>query len=81
MLFLLEHLLQSHRDNAAVQALENVAGALKTTLGVDLVHVGRIPVRDVLHHELNADVAQILVHGPVSGVVSQRQIERVEARF
>ena len=39
----------------------------------------RMLVRDVLHHELDADVPQILVRGPVSGVVSQRQIERVVA--
>src|SRR5262245_21674218 len=80
ILCLLERLLQSHRDHAAVQALGDVTSTLKTALGGNLVRVGCSLIRDVLHHQLDADIAQILVRGPVSGAVSQRQIERVVAR-
>ena len=37
---LLERLLQTHRDHAAEQALENVAGTRETTAGGDLVLIG-----------------------------------------
>src|SRR5262245_52524745 len=75
--FLLERLLQSHRAHAAEQVLEDVAGTRKTATGSNLVFVGCMLIHDVLHHDRNADVPQVLVRGPVSGAVSQRQIERV----
>src|SRR5262245_10227188 len=81
MLLLLELLLYSHRDHAAEEALETVAGTRETASGGNLVLVGCMLIEDVLHHDRNADVPQVLVRGPVSGVVSQRQIERVEARL
>ena len=81
VLFLLERLLQSHRDHAAEQALDDVAGTRKTASGGDPVLVGCSLVHDVLHHDLDADVPQVLVRGPVSGVVAERQIERVVARL
>src|ERR1700752_1044368 len=64
MVFLLEPLLQSHRDHATEQTLEDVAGTRKTATCGDLIFVGCSLIRDVLYDDLDTDVPQVLVRGP-----------------
>ena len=51
-LFLLERFLQSHRDQAAVQALGDVTTTLKTALACNLVGVACWPTRNVRYCDM-----------------------------
>ena len=53
------------RDGASLEAAQDIAGTRVAAAGADAIAVGRSPIHDVLHHKLDADVAEILVRRPV----------------
>src|ERR1700730_15367421 len=69
---------QDHRYGAALIALENVECSGVTAPGADPVLERRQPIQDILHHQLYADLFEIIIDRIVSGIVAEREIECVK---
>ena len=63
-------LLQPQGNDASVLAVEQIASARIPAAGGYSVLVRSVPIRDVLHHDLDGNVPQILAGWSVTGVIA-----------
>src|SRR5258708_37132814 len=72
---------QDERNRAPSIVLQNIERGRVSAAGADPVLERWDLVRNVLHHELDADVLEVIIDRVVSGIVAEREVERVHRRL
>src|SRR5262249_55907478 len=78
---LLPSLGENERNRAPLVALQDVVGSRVTALSLDAVLEGRRLIHDVLDHQLDPDVLEVVVCRVVTAVIAKRKIEGVLRRL
>src|ERR1700688_3253967 len=68
-------------DDPALIGSENVVSRNVAGSGCRAIFKGRVFTHDILDHELNIDSLQVIVRRHVTGVVTERKVERIKGRF